>query len=145
MNSLPLNPREITPVTVLAAIVIAVIFILVMSLLKEPHRKKVNAIILGGAGGVYWSGGLGVWEFLFGTLLLCVAYKGLNSYTFIGIGWLLHTIWDLVHHFYGEPIVFLEPSSSAGCAICDPIIAVWFFFGAPNVLQFFRKGNTAPV
>lgn len=145
MDSLQLNPREVTPFTVLAAILIAGIFILIMSWVKEPLRQKINAIILAGAGGVYWSGGLGVWEFLFGTLLLWIAFKGLSSYTFIGIGWLLHTGWDLVHHFYGDPIVFLEPSSSAGCAICDPIISIWFLLGAPDVFQYFKKSNPGSV
>lgn len=145
MDSADIISREVTFNTVLGAIAIAMFFVSLMSLLKEPHRQKINAIILAGAAGVYWSGGLGVWEFAFGTLLLWVAFKGLNNYTFIGIGWLLHTAWDIVHHFYGDPIVFLEPSSSAGCAVCDPIIAIWFFLGAPDVFNYFRKSNTAPV
>ena len=145
MDPTDIISREVTFNTVLAAIVIAMIFVSLMSLLKEPHRQKINAIILAGAGGVYWSGGLGAWEFAFGTLLLWVAFKGLNNYTFIGIGWLLHTVWDIVHHFFGDPIVFLEPSSSAGCAMCDPIIAIWFFLGAPDIFNLFRKSNAAPV
>lgn len=130
---------EFTVNVVLAAIAIAITFITLMSLVKEPHRQKINALLIAGAGAVYWSGGLGVWEFMFGTVMLFVAYKGMKHYYFIGIGWLLHTTWDILHHLYGNPIVYLEPSSSAGCAVCDPILAIWFFMGAPSVFEFFKK------
>lgn len=61
------------------------------------------------------------------------AYRGLQSYRFIGIGWTLHVAWDLVHHFYGNPIVPSLPASPAGCAITDTLLAIWFFAGAPSV------------
>ncbi|MCY1537705.1 hypothetical protein D9M68_732130 [compost metagenome] len=113
-----------------------------MSLVEEPHRQRINAIIIAGAGAVYWSGGLGIWEFVFGSVMLFIAFKGLKHYYFIGIGWLLHTGWDILHHLYANPIVYIEPSSSAGCAICDPILAIWFFFGAPSIWNLFRKQKT---
>lgn len=122
-----------------AAVAIAVVFIAAMSLVKEPNRQKINAFIIAGAGSVYWSGGLGIWEFAFGTFMLFIAFKGLKHYYFIGIGWLLHTGWDILHHLYSHPIVYLEPSSSAGCAVCDPILAAWFFFGAPPIFTFFKS------
>ena len=130
-----------TILNAMAAVGIALTFIIIMSMVKEPHRQKINAIIIAGAGSVYWSGGLGIWEFIFGTVMLFVAYKGLRHYYFIGIGWLLHTGWDVLHHLYGDPIVFMEPSSSAGCAVCDPIIALWFFIGAPSIFHLFKKKN----
>lgn len=80
------------------AVLIAIAFITIMSFVKEPNRQKLNAIIIAGAGSVYWSGGLEVWEFIFGSLMLFVAYKGLKHYYFIDIGWLLHTGWDILHH-----------------------------------------------
>jgi len=133
---------EFTISVAMAAIGIALAFITLMSFIKEPYRQKVNAILLAGAGGVYWSGGLGIWEFVFGTLMLWIAFMGLKRYTLIGIGWLLHTVWDILHHLYGNPIVYLEPSSSAGCAICDPILAIWFFFGAPAIWKISLKPKT---
>ena len=136
---------EFTVNVVLAAIAIAITFITLMSLVKEPHRQKINALLIAGAGAVYWSGGLGMWEFMFGTVMLFVAYKGLKHYYFIGIGWLLHTTWDILHHLYGNPIVYLEPYSSAGCAVCDPIMATWFFMGAPSVFEFFKKQKFAQL
>lgn len=137
-----INTSEVTINVALAATLIALLFIIIMSFVKEPNRQKINALLIAGAGSAYWSGGFEVWEFTFGTLMMFVALKGLKHYYFIGIGWLLHTGWDILHHFYGNPIVSLEPSSSIGCAICDPILALWFFFGAPNIWNLFKKQKT---
>ena len=121
-------------------VVIAAIYVTLSSLLKEPARRNFNAIMVAGAGAAYLSGGgLGVWEFAFTAAVTFCAYKGLQSYRFIGIGWVLHTCWDIVHHFYGNPIVPFEPLSSAGCAITDALIAIWFFADAPSVFESFRR------
>ena len=63
------------------------------------------------------------------------AYTGLHSYRFIGIGWLLHTGWDVVHHLNGNPIIPFVPNSSLECAICDPVIALWCFAGGMLIAQ----------
>lgn len=130
---------EFTYINALAAVAIALTFIALMSLVREPARQQINAITIAGAGAVYWSGGLGAWEYVFGTLMFFVAFKGLTHYYFIGIGWLLHTGWDMVHHLYANPIVAFSPSSSAGCAVCDTILAIWFFMQAPSVFHIFKK------
>jgi Family of unknown function (DUF6010) len=137
---------EFTLINFFAAIFIAIIYISIFSLVKEPLRQTINALIIAGAGAIYWSGGLGVWEFPFGAIMIYIAYKGLKSYHFIGIGWLLHTIWDVVHHLYANPIVPFSPSSSAGCAVCDSILALWFFAHAPNIFELLTstKSQTAP-
>jgi len=134
---------DFTITAAIGAVVIAFIYIALSSFVKEPNRQKLSAIIVAGAGAVYWSGGLGVWEFVFGSVMLFVAFKGLTNYNFIGIGWLLHTAWDIVHHFYGNPIVYLDPSSSAGCAVCDTVLAIWFFYKAPSIYDWFRKSKTS--
>jgi hypothetical protein len=122
-------------VTVLAPIAIGLLYVVLSSLLPEPHRRRFNAIMVAGAGAAYLSGGgLGIAEFAFAALLTWVAFRGLESWTFIGIGWLLHTAWDVVHHLRGEPIVPFAEHSSLGCAICDPVIAVWAFMGGPSVI-----------
>jgi hypothetical protein len=60
----------------------------------------------------YLSGGaLGKWEFAFTAVVTFCAYKGLQSYRFIGLGWILHTVWDITHHFYGCPSRKLHPAS----------------------------------
>ena len=124
----------------IAPIVIAIVYIAASSLLREPARRNFNAIMIGGAGAAYLSGGgLGRWEFAFTAVVTFCAFKGLQSYWFIGIGWLLHSGWDILHHLYGHPIIPFEPLSSAGCAITDALIAMWFFAGAPSMFETFRK------
>jgi hypothetical protein len=125
-----------------AAAAIAVGYIALSSLLAEPQRQQFSAIMLGGAGAAYLSSGLGPWEFVFCSIITFLAFKGLRYYYCIGIGWLLHTGWDVVHHFYARPIVPFSPSSSAGCAVCDAVLAFWFFFKAPAVWPRFRKPFT---
>jgi hypothetical protein len=120
----------------IAPVVIAVLFIIVSSPIKEPHRRNFMAIMIAGAGAAYLSGGgLGKWEFAFTAAVTFCAYKGLRSYRFIGLGWMLHTAWDVMHHFYGSPIIPFFSNSSAGCAITDAIIAIWFFANAPSVFD----------
>jgi len=122
-------------IDVIAPIIVAVIYISAVSLFKEPQRRNFNAIMIAGAGAAYLNGGFGVWEFAFTTVVTFFAYRGLQSYRFIGIGWLLHTASDVLHHLYGTPIVPFVATSSLGCAICDPVIAVWCFAGGPSILK----------
>lgn len=131
--------NEFTSMTAFGAVAVAAIYITAFSLVREPYRKTINALIIAGAGGVYWSAGLGPLEFVFGPIMFFFAYKGLTDYRYIAMGWLCHTAWDLVHHLYANPIVPFVSSSSAGCAICDPILALWFFLGAPSVFKLFPK------
>jgi hypothetical protein len=126
-------------------VVVAVLFIGLSSLLREPARRNFMALMLAGAGAVYISGGgLGMWEFAFAPLLVYCSYRGLTSYRFIGAGWLLHSSWDVVHHVYGHPIIPFSATSSLGCAVCDPVIAAWCFAGAPPLHELvrgkFRRG-----
>jgi hypothetical protein len=125
-------------------VLIAMAFILLASLIKEPARQKIMAILLAGAGAAYLSGGgFGLWEMAFCCVSAVCAYQGLRSYSFIGIGWLLHTGWDILHHLYGNPLLPFDLTSSLGCAICDPVIALWFFAGAPAVWENFRNAKGA--
>jgi hypothetical protein len=115
-------------------IMIGIAYVCLMSLIREPHRRRFNAIMVAGAGAAYLSGGgLGPWEFAFTAVMTYCAYRGLESWTFIGIGWLLHTGWDVLHHLHGNPIIPFADLSSLGCAICDPVIAVWCFSGGPSI------------
>jgi hypothetical protein len=138
---------EFTIVNALAAVGIAAVYILASSLIPEPNRQKFSAIMVAGAGAVYLNAGLGPWEFLFCAVMTYVAFRGLGNYTWIGIGWLLHTGWDVLHHLYGNPIVSISPSSSAGCAICDTLLAIWFFWQAPSLFERLksRQINTLKV
>ncbi|MER6981588.1 DUF6010 family protein [Streptomyces carpinensis] len=128
----------------LMPVVISVLYALLMSLPREPHRRRVNAVMVAGAGAAYLSGGgLGGWEFAFTAVATYVAYRGLESWTFIGVGWLLHTAWDVVHHFKGHPIIPFAHDSSFGCAICDPVIALWCLWGGPSPRELLRRGRRA--
>jgi hypothetical protein len=119
-----------------APVLIGILYIALMSLVREPHRRRLNAVMVAGAGAAYLSGGgLGAWEFGFTAVATYVAYRGLDSWTFIGIAWLLHTLWDVLHHLKGAPIIPFVHDSSLGCAICDPVIAVWCFMGGPSLFR----------
>jgi hypothetical protein len=125
--------RELHTLDVVMPVVFAALFVGGMSLLREPARQKFNAIFVGGAAAAYLNGGLGGWEFAFTAVGTTFAYRALESYRALGIAWLLHAGWDVLHHLYGSPIVFFAPTSSAGCAITDSLIALWFLAGAPSV------------
>ena len=88
---------------ILGPVIVAIVYISLFSLFKEPNRRGFNAIVIAGAGAAYLSGGFGVWEFVFLAVVTYCAYRGLRSYTFIGIGWLLHTGWDVLHHLTATP------------------------------------------
>jgi hypothetical protein len=129
----------VTIMGVIGPVIVALVYIALCSLFAEPHRRNFNAIMIAGAGAAYLNGGFGIWEFAFTVMVTYCAYKGLRSYTFIGVGWLLHTGWDVLHHLYGDPIVPFAAGSSLGCAICDPVIALWCFAGAPSVYDLLRR------
>ena len=67
-----------------------------------------------------------------------VAFLGLRSYRWIGMAWLLHTVWDAAHAATGSPILPFAEHSSLGCAICDPVIALWYFANAPSIGHLLR-------
>lgn len=133
--------EKIQPLSVgqwFAPVLIGLIYITLNSLIPEPARRRFNAIMVAGAGAAYLNGGFGMWEFAFLTVMTYIAYRGLDDYRFIGIAWLLHTCWDFAHYLYGNPIVPFAATSSFGCAICDPVIALWCFAGAPSITAGIR-------
>src|SRR5262245_57264770 len=113
----------------------ALVFVVAMSLVAEPSRRTLNAIILAGASGAYLSGGFGLWELTYPVIGVAIAYQGLRSYRLIAVGWLMHACWDLAHHLWGNPIWPFMPTSAFGCMILDSAIALWFLAGAPSVLR----------
>lgn len=125
--------------TVLAPLLIGLAYAALNSLVRVEHRRPLNAVVVAGAGAAYLGGGLGPWELVFTTVLTYVAFRGLRSWSWIGAAWLLHTAWDVVHHRYGDPILPFVPGSSLGCAICDPVIALWCFAGGPSVGDVVRR------
>jgi hypothetical protein len=117
----------------------AIVFILIMSLVREPTRQRFSAVFVAGAGSAYLGGGLGLWEFVLPVAVTACAYRGLTAYRFIGLAWLLHAGWDVLHHYHGNPLLGFMPASSAGCALTDAIWAAWFLARAPSVWDLLRR------
>ena len=124
---------DATLLETVAPILVALVLIGLISLFREPERQKFSAVFLAGAGAAYLSGGFGIAEFAFCALVTLLAYLGLAHYRAIAVGWLAHTVWDYFHHLYGNPIIPFASMSSFGCAICDPVLACWYLFGAPSI------------
>jgi Family of unknown function (DUF6010) len=86
---MPIQSRpEIMIIELIAPLVVALIFITLCSLFREPNRQNFSALLIAGAGAAYLNGGLLGWEFAFCNVMTGVAYFGLKDYRFIGIGWL---------------------------------------------------------
>jgi hypothetical protein len=130
-----MNAPSVGLVDVFAPLLVAGVFIALASLLREPTRQKFMAILVAGAGAAYFNGGLGAWELGYTSVATYVAFRGLSSYRFVALAWLMHTTWDVAHHLWGSPIISFAPRSSFQCAICDVVIAAWFFFGARSVYE----------
>ena len=109
------------------------VVVALMSLVREPARHRLNAVLVAGSAGVYLSGGFGLWELVYPALTVAVVYRGLDSYRYIGIAWLMHAAWDLAHHLWGNPIWPFMATSSFGCLIFDSTLAMWFLAGAPSL------------
>ena len=127
------TPPPLLVIDYVGPVVAAGVFVFLMSLVKEPARRTVNAIIVAGATGAYLSGGgFGVWEVAYPLVAMPFVYLGLRSHRFIGTAWLMHSCWDIAHHLWGNAIWPFMPTSSFGCMIFDAAIAVWFLAGAPS-------------
>jgi hypothetical protein len=145
--AMALSSQSQIPLTwsvLLPPLVVSAAMIVLIALLREPARQKFSAIFLAGAGAAYLSGGLGLAEFAFCATMTYLAYRGLAQYRFIAIGWVLHTIWDTVHHYYGNPIIVFDPTSSIGCAICDLGLAAYYAAGAPSIYRFGTNQKASP-
>ncbi|HEY6176193.1 MAG TPA: DUF6010 family protein [Kofleriaceae bacterium] len=134
-------PPTLTLMDYAGPLAAAIMFVCLMSGIREPIRHKLNAVLVAGACGAYLSGGFGIWELVFPALALPVVYVGLTSYRAIGAGWLMHAAWDALHHLYGNSIWPFMPTSSFGCLLFDGAIAVWFLAGAPGVMRSLLGGR----
>jgi hypothetical protein len=128
--------ESMTLMDVLGPAMAACVFVLIMSLVREPARRTLNAVIVAGASGVYLSGGgFGIWELVYPVVVTPVVFRSLQSCRYIGIAWLMHAAWDLPHHLWGNPIWPFMRTSSFGCFVFDSLIALWFLADAPAVTQ----------
>src|SRR5262245_25543937 len=104
-------------------VAIGLVFIAVMQRIDEPRRLRLNALLAAGASTTYLGGGLGGWEIVYMVVAASVAYRATASYRYVGVAWLMHSGWDLVHHLWARPILDLQATSSFGCAITDALLA----------------------
>jgi hypothetical protein len=135
MEELVMHPTPLVDMDYVGPALGAIVFVAVMSLVAEPTRRTLNAIILAGASGVYLSGGFGPWELIYPVVGAAIGLRALRSYRWSGVGWLIHAGWDLAHHLWGNPIWPFMPNSAFGCLIFDSMIAPWFLVGAPPWLR----------
>ena len=127
-----MNTVPIAVIDIASPIIAAGLFVMAMSLVREPFRRTLNAVLVAGAAGTYLSGGgFGPWELIYPAIATPVACRALQSHRFIGVAWLMHAAWDAAHHLWGNPIWPFMPLSSLGCLIFDAGIAIWFLAGAP--------------
>ena len=139
-----MHPPPLLIMDFVGPVIGALVFVVVMSLVSEPARRTINAMIVAGASGAYLSGGgFGIWELVFPVVAMPIAYHGLRSYSFIALAWLLHSCWDIVHHLWGNPIWPFMPTSAFGCTIFDALIAIWFLAGAPSLVHRTRPRAAA--
>lgn len=132
---------EFSLMFVLQNVLFAIAFVLVVGAIKEPIRQKAMAIMLAMAGGMFAYPPYAELGFLWGVGIAVCGYFGLRSYKFIGIGWILHGVWDTFRYSQDAGLVGMGPHSSLGCAVFDPMIALWFFLGAPSVWKFAQQSE----
>lgn len=117
---------------------------LLFGLLPEPHRQRAMAVLVAGGGGVYLLGPFGWLEVPLALACLTFAFVGLTRYWGIGVAWLLHALIDVLHHGLAAPMLPGFPLFHFGCAVIDPLLAVWFFAGAPR-LWALRRAPPSPA
>ena len=115
----------------------ALVFVVVMTCIRDPQRLTFNSLFVTGASAAYIGGGLGVAELLFPALLFPINWLTRTSYRAIGVAWWLHAAWDLVHHLWADPIWPFMETSSWGCLVFDLLIGAWLF----TRVQHLRGGN----
>ncbi len=94
---------------IVGALGVAIVWIAAFSLLREPMRHKLSAIMIAGAGAAYLSGGLGEWELAACATFTAVAYKGLRRLP-------LHRPGMGDAHMLGSCAPFSWPPDSAVCS-----------------------------
>ena len=133
------TPTPLSAAGLIIPVLIALLFIGLCGLLKEPARRSFSAVFVAGAGSAYLSGGFGLLEMLFCLAITGLAYRGLSDHRATGVAWLLHSVWDLAHDLWGNPNIPFAPSSSFGCFVCDPVIASWYLLDAPSLRSRFAR------
>jgi Family of unknown function (DUF6010) len=126
-----------------ATVLGALIYIGVFSLIPEPSRRYLSIVALASGSSLYYDGGLGAWDKLFWLGVMGLAFAGFRWYPAIGVGWIVHTIWDVLNFRVGHGLETNVLRINLHCAIFDPIIALWFAFGAPSVWELLKRRKSS--
>ena len=137
--------RVVTLPALLLPLIPALLVIAILSLLPDAKRMRWSAVSAAGFTGLYLNGGFGAWELVYMAVASVPAYYAQRTYAATGVAWLMHAGWDLIHHFYGNTLWHWDPMSSLGCAIMDPVVALWFFAGAPSIFGKSRAAHHQPA
>lgn len=111
----------------------ALLFIFAVGFIPEPWRQRAMALMLAFAGGVFLHDPTNSYGVLLAVAIAAFALSGFWRYWMLGLGWLLHTAWDINLHVHGHGLAGGDPMGAFGCAVFDPIIGIWLVFGAPSV------------
>ncbi|MBX3379000.1 MAG: hypothetical protein KF805_02810 [Phycisphaeraceae bacterium] len=114
-----------------AAIVLAVVSCVVHAVLAPELARAIAAVLLGGLGGVYLGGALhgGGWPSIVVAAVAAVICVGLGAAGLRGpewllaVGFLLHAVWDWVHHALERR--WVGPWWPPFCAVFDLIFGVY--------------------
>ena len=126
---------DLTAMLVLQNVLGGIMTILLVGLLREPYRQSSMAMLACFAHAMYMNGALWPWELALILPGAALAWWGLRWYPAIGLSWIVHMVLDYLHHEAGAPLIPAQPASSLGCLVYDLVIAVWFFLGAPGILD----------
>ncbi len=121
---------SVIAIGVVSGLTIAALWVFGCSLLREPQRRVLNTLLIGVAAGAYGNHQFGPLEALGTLTLLFLGFLAFKDYRFLAAAWLVHTAIDVAHHLNGDPMFSYFPASSVGCAVTDPILAMWFWHGA---------------
>jgi hypothetical protein len=128
-----------TAIGILAGLIIPAIWICSFSAVSEPQRRQVNCILVGLAASTYGNHSFGLIESAGTITVLTLGILGLHNYRWLGAAWLVHTGLDIAHHLVSDPMFRYFPASSLGCAVTDPILALWFFAEAPDIRDVIKR------
>ncbi len=128
-----------TTIGILAGFIIPIIWIWSFSAVSEPRRQQVNCILVGLAASTYGNHSFGPIEAAGTMTVLTFGILGLSNYRWLGAAWLTHAGLDIAHHLVSDPMFRYFPASSLGCAVTDPILALWFFADAPDIRDAIAK------
>ena len=98
---------------------------IIFGVMRVVNFAQGDFMMLGMYVTYYLVTGFGILAFL-GPYVGPVAGAALAGPIVFGIGWLLHTAWDILHHLYGNPLLPFSATSSLITLFCSTLTG-WSF------------------